>query len=219
MSEPLMPPDDELLAFMRGELAPDAEQALLARARGDANLMRELECLRAAAGDAFADAAHANDAAAFARLRARMAAARPTPATINVASWRALGDWLRAHALPVQGALATVAVALAVALAGALTRTAPNSSITEPVMRGPVESCLMVGVRFKAGVREDQIGMWLTEYSASIVSGPDTTGIYKIRLPDTGTLQQFIHDPQAATLAGKLQQPPGCTRSDSRSSD
>lgn len=218
MPEPMMPPEDEVLAFMRGELAPDAAQRLLTRARGDAKLMRQLEYLRAAAGDAFADAARADDAAAFARLQARIAVARPKPAAGSAGWLRTLGEWLRTYALPVQGALATVAVALAVALAGTLTRTAPNPSTSQSMLRGPTESCLVVGVLFKAGVREDQIGMWLTEYNASIVSGPDAAGVYKIRLPDAGTFQQFIHDPQATALAGKLQLIPGCAKPASQNS-
>lgn len=212
MPEPMMPPDDELLAFMRGELAPAAEQSLLARARKDAGLLQQLDCLRAAAGDAYTEAARADDTAAFARLQARAAAARPTSVEGNAGWWRTLGDWLRAYALPVQGALATIAVALAVALAGTLTRTAPNPYASPSAVRGSTESCLVIQVRFKPGVREDQIGMWLTEYNASIIAGPYASGVYKIRLPDAGTLQQFSRDPQAAALTGQFQQSPGCRK-------
>lgn len=209
MSDPMMPPDDELLAFVRGELAPEAEQQLLARTHTDAALMRRLDDLRVASGEAFADAAKASDAAAFARMQTRIAATT-RPQTGNASLWRTLGDWLRSYAMPVQGALAALVLALAVTLAGTLTWGTSNRSTSPAMVRGPMESCLVVDVRFKAGVREDQVGMWLTEYNASFIDGPNTLGIYKIRLPNADALTQFIHDPQAANLAEGVQQNPGC---------
>jgi hypothetical protein len=97
--------------------------------------MQQLDCLRAAAGDAFAEAARADDATVFARLQIRVAAARPTGAAGKAEWWRTFGDWLRAYALPVQGALATAVVALAVALAGTVTWRTSNPGVVRAGLR------------------------------------------------------------------------------------
>lgn len=212
MTEPVMPPDDELLAFIRGELTPDAERQLLARIKGDAELRRQLECLRAAAGEAFAGHAKLDDAEAFERLQTRLAAAAKVDGKRSESTGSIIVAWLRTHSLALQGALAVLVIAQAVGLATIMTSRGP-SHIAEPAMvRGGAASCLTVSIRFKAGVREDQIGQWLVQYNATIVSGPTPSGLYQVRLPDPGTLHEFASDPQARNLAEIIQPTAGCKK-------
>lgn len=210
MTEPVMPPEDELLAFMRGELDADAERRLLERASVDPALRMQLAHLRMAAGEALADGAKATDAEAFARLQDLIAAARTKSAERGAGFMAACSSWLRAHSLALQGALAVLVVAQAVVLAGILMRHTPTVPTSPALVRGGTQDCLIVNVRFKAGVREDQIGNWLVQYGATIVSGPTVAGLYQIRLPDARSLREFVTDPQAQALAEAIQPPPGC---------
>lgn len=211
MTEPAESPRDELLAFIRGDLTPDAERRLLARVRRDADLQRQLRCLQAAAGEALADHATRGDAEAFARLQARLAASsRPRPAREQASAWSTMAAWLRAHSLVLQSALAVLVIAQAVGLTAILSHRSPGEVTAPAMVRGSVSNCLTVSVRFKTGVREDQIGQWLVQYGATITAGPTAAGFYQIQLPDRRTLNGFVRDPQAQALAEAVQPAPGC---------
>lgn len=209
--------DDLLLAYMRGELTDSQHAQLVERLNSDPALEDELATLEAIAQFAqdersakSADASLARFTTALRTMSAPSLMQVPVSARPGHASWLGrLREWMDTHSSVLQPAL----IALVVVQAGVIAHYADTSggvSDTTSTLRGPSMSCNDVWVTFKDGVTEQALRNWLTLYGATIASGPDNAGRYRIAFPDADTRTALLQSADLSRLTSHVDPPAGC---------
>jgi len=219
--------DDEILAYVTGQLPGEQRAAFEARLAQDVRLRDEVEILVAAADIVTEQRVQSTADASYARAAATLGLPVPsvTPdeprrlAPPPRSTWLArLTDWWNSHAGLVQPALVALLLVQSGVIVHYMTQADDSRAIDGEViqLRGSAMSCNGVWLSPQPDVDLHALMSWVLQYGGSIVSGPDTRGRLRIDFPDQTSYQGFVQDSVARKLAGQIEQVAPCGGHDAR---